>query len=124
MFMVLSQIRKTPCNVATHCTQVVLNSSFLSKNVSHFSPQARLFLTVPTSMACMYIYFRFFGLICTDRSCHCGTNLTEKVSNQKITSYFTVNRGILMKYLFEINDFDKQKSRSPGKSRPKISKNR
>ena len=97
--MVLSQIRKTPCNVATHCTQVVLNSSFLSKNVSHFSPQARLFLTVPTSMPCMYIYFRFFGLICTDRSCHCGTNLTEKVSNQKITSYFTVNRGISMEYL-------------------------
>ena len=54
--MVLSQIRKSPCNVATHCTQVVLNSSFLSKNVSHFSPQARLFLTVPTSMLCMYIY--------------------------------------------------------------------
>ena len=56
MFMVLSQIRKTPCNVATHCTQVVLNSFFLSKNVSHFSPQARLFLTVPTSMLCMYVY--------------------------------------------------------------------
>ena len=74
----------------------------------------------------VYIYFRFFGLICTDRSCHCGTNLTEKVNNQKITGegFFTVNRGILMKYLFEINDFDKQQSRSPGKSRPKISKNR
>ena len=27
-----------------------------------------------------------------------------------------------MKYLFEINDFYKQQSRSPGKSRPKISK--
>ena len=74
----------------------------------------------------VYIYFRFFGLICTDRSCHCGTNLTEKVSNQKITSFFTVNRGISMKYIqvFEINDFYKQQSRSPGKSGPKISKNR
>ena len=41
--------------------------------------QTRLFLTVPTSMLYMYVYFRFFGLICTDRSCHCGTNLTEKV---------------------------------------------
>ena len=70
----------------------------------------------------MYVYFRFFGLICTDRSCHCGTNLTEKVSNQKITNFFTVNRGIWMKYLFEINDFYKQQSQSLGKSRPKISK--
>ena len=83
--------------------------------------QTRLFLTVPTSMLYMYVYFRFFGLICTDRSCHCGTNLTEKVSNQKITSYFTVNRGISMKYLFEINDFYKQ-SWSPIKPQPKISK--
>ena len=57
------------------------------------------------------VYFRFFGLICTDRSCHCGTNLTEKVNNQKITGeVFTVNRGNSGQKLQKIVDYEFRKN--------------